>query len=234
MLANAATARRSTGVAARRPSVKISARPSSSRSHGQRRIRRTRARSPRRGRRRAGCRPAPPGGRRTAPRPTRRGTCRARGARRASRASVAACEQQQRRVAAAVLGERDLGPEQIHAGPPELVERPGLRGRQQPARHVERPRPQAGLGGGERPVGSPRGIAGQRDRALQERGRGGEAAARLRPARRALELARDLLVRTGRRGGQVPCATIRIDVAIRRPPPAPGGPPGAPAAPADR
>ena len=46
-----------------------------------------RARPPRRGRRRAGCRPRSPAGRRTAPRPTRRGTCRARAARRASRAS---------------------------------------------------------------------------------------------------------------------------------------------------
>ena len=173
-----------------------------------------RAQSPPRGRRRAGCRPHSPAGRRTALRPTHRDTCCARGARRASRASCAACEQQQRSVAAAVLGERDLGLEQIHAGAPELVERPGLRGRQQPASHIERPRPQAGLGGGERSVGAPRGIAGQRDRALQECGRGGEAAARLRPARRELELARDLLVGPRRRGGQVPRAAIRIDVAV--------------------
>ena len=124
-------------------------------------------------------------------------------------------EQQQRRVAAAVLGERDLGLEQIDAGSPELVERSGLRGRQQPASHVERPRPQAGLGGCERSVGSPRGIAGQRDRTLQERGRGREAAARLRPVRRELQLARDLLVGPGGRGGQVPRTTIRIDVPIR-------------------
>ncbi len=90
-------------------------------------------------------------------------------------------EQQQRGVAAAALREHDLGPEQIDAGSPELVERPGLRGGQEPASNIERSRAEAGLGGRERPVGSPRGVARQRDRTLQERGRGGLAAARLRP-----------------------------------------------------
>ena len=125
-------------------------------------------------------------------------------------------EQQQRSLAAALLGERDLGPEEIHAGPPELVERSGLRGRQQPVRHVERPRPEAGLGGCERPFGAPRGIAGQRDRTLQERGRGGEAAARLRPDGRAFELRSDLLVRSCRRSSQMPRSAVRIDVPIGR------------------
>ena len=91
-------------------------------------------------------------------------------------------EQQQRSVATAVLGEGDLGPEQDHPGPPELVERPGLRDRQQSARHVERSRTQARLGGGECPLGPSLGIVGQRHRPLQERSRGREAAARLRPA----------------------------------------------------
>ena len=123
-------------------------------------------------------------------------------------------EQQQRRLAAAVLGERDLGLEQIQAGPPELVERPGLRGREQLASHVERSRPQAGLGGRERSVGPPRGIARQRDRALQERSGGGQAAARLRPDGRALELQGDLLVGSRRRSGQMPGTAVRVDVPI--------------------
>ena len=99
-------------------------------------------------------------------------------------------EQQQRGVAAAALREHDLGPEQVDAGSPELVERPGLRGGQEPAGNIECARAEAGLGGRERPVGSPRGIARQRDRTLQECGGGGLAAARLRPAGRELQLAR--------------------------------------------
>ena len=73
-------------------------------------------------------------------------------------------EQQQRSVAPAFLGERDLGLEPIQAGSRELVERPRLRGRQQPTSHIERSRPQAGLGGCEGSVGSPGGIARQRYR----------------------------------------------------------------------
>ena len=125
-------------------------------------------------------------------------------------------EQQERSVAAALLGERDLRPEQIHARPPELVERPGLRGRQQPVGHFERPCAQAGLGGCERSVGAPRGISGQCDRTLQERGRGGQAAARLRADRGALELRRDLLVRARRSSGQVPRPAVRIGVPVGR------------------
>ena len=190
-------------------------RPSSSRSHGERRIRRERARSPRRGRRRAGCRRRRPG------RPANSAAAHAsryvsRERRTSSGSSfLAAWSSSSGASPPRFCGERDLGPQQIDAGSPELVERPGLRGRQQPAGRIERARPEAGLGGRERSVGSPRGIARQRDRTLQERGRGGEAAARLRPARRELELARDLLVGPGGRSGQMPRATIRIDVAIR-------------------
>ena len=137
-------------------------------------------------------------------------------------------QQQQRSVAAAVLGERDLGPEQLDARAPELVQRPGLRGRQEPVRHVERPGPEARLRGGERSLGPPRGIAGQRDRALQERGRGGQAAARLRPAGRALELRGDLLVGPGRRGRQMPRTAVRVDVPVGRLRQRRDGRPGAP------
>jgi hypothetical protein len=54
--------------------------------------------------------------------------------------------------------------EPIQAGSREVVERPGLRGRQQPTSHIERPSPQVGLGGCEGSVGSPGGIACQRNR----------------------------------------------------------------------
>jgi hypothetical protein len=45
------------------------------------------------------------------------------------REPVGGLEQQRRSVAAAVGGERDLGPQQLHPRTLELVERPGLRGR---------------------------------------------------------------------------------------------------------
>ena len=120
-------------------------------------------------------------------------------------------QEQQRSVAAMVLGEGDLGPEQDHAGSTELVERSGLRDRQQPASHVERPRPQTCLGGCEGPLGSPRRIARDGDGTLQQCGCGREAAARLRPARRELQLAGDLLVRPGCGGSEMPGPTVRID-----------------------
>ena len=53
-------------------------------------------------------------------------------------------------------------------------------------------------------------------RALQERGRRREAAARLRPAGGALELGGDLLVRAGGRLRAVPRAAVRILPGIRR------------------
>jgi hypothetical protein len=103
----------------------------------------------------------------------------------------------------------------VYAGAPQLVERSPLRDRKDRTRHVERPRPEAGLSGGEGSVGPPRGIARQRDRTLQEGSRGRLAAARPRPARRALELASDLLVGPGGRRRQMPRTTIWIEVPIR-------------------
>ena len=137
-------------------------------------------------------------------------------------------KEQRRGLAAAALGVRGLGAQQVQAGALQLVERPDLGRRQQPARRVERAGLQARLGGGERAVGPPRRVAGQRDGALQERGRRGEAAARLRPPGRALELQGDLLV--GSRGAPRPDATRGGPGRRpgRSPPPAPGGPPGAP------
>jgi hypothetical protein len=70
---------------------------------------------------------------------------------------------------------------------------------------------QAGLGGGERTAHPLRGVLRQRDGALQKSCGGGEAAARLRPAGRALELQRDLLVRSRRGSSQMPRSTVRIN-----------------------
>ena len=123
----------------------------------------------------------PPGEQRRAPRVEVR---LARELRTSSGSSAcAACSSSARRVAAAALGANATSAaQQVHPRALELVERPGLRGGQQPARLLERARLEAGLGGRERAVRPPRRVPGQRDGALQERGGGGEPAARLRPA----------------------------------------------------
>ena len=124
-------------------------------------------------------------------------------------------EQQERGVATPLLDERDLGAQQVQARSPQLVERPGLSRRQQLAGDVERAGPEGCLRCGERSFGSPGGIVAQRDRTLQERGRGRGAAPGLRAAGGALELDRDLLVGSRGRGRQVPSSAIWIDPAVR-------------------
>ena len=79
---------------------------------------------------------------------------------------------------------------------------------------IECPRPEAGLCGRERSFGSERGIGGQRDRALQERGRRRESAACLGPLRRTFQPECGLLVRPNGGGGRVPGAPVRVAVAI--------------------
>ena len=75
-------------------------------------------------------------------------------------------EQQQRSLAAAVLGKRDLGLQPIHAGSTEVVKGSGLCRRHQRERRIERTRFEARLGGGQRAVCPSRGLLGQRDRTL--------------------------------------------------------------------
>ena len=73
-----------------------------------------------------------------------------------------------------------------------------------------------GLRGGQLTPGAVRGIGGQRGGSLEERGCGGETAARLRAVGRALELGGDVLVRCERGLGAVPRAAIGIDLGIGR------------------
>ena len=101
---------------------------------------------------------------------------------------------------------------------------PALRRREQTERVVERAGLELRLRRGQRALRAARGIGCQRGGALEEGGGGGEAAARLRPRRGALELRGDLLVGHGRRLRAVPRAAIRVDLADRLPPPARGGP----------
>ena len=98
----------------------------------------------------------------------------------------------------------------------ELVQRSALGGREQPAGRLERAGAQAGLGGRKGASGAERGVARQRDGALQERRRGRATATVLCPARTEHQLARDGLVGTGGGGSQVPDTTIGIELRVGR------------------
>ena len=125
-------------------------------------------------------------------------------------------QQQRGSVAPKTRGEGDVGTQQVDPGALELVERPGLRRGDQPESRVEFAGLQARLRRGQRAIRPPRRVLRQRDGALQERRRGGEPAARLRPAGRALELQGDLLVRPRRGRGQMPRTTVRVGLPIGR------------------
>ena len=87
----------------------------------------------------------------------------------------------------------------------QRVHRPGLHRDQQPKCRVQRARVALGPGRGEQAL-RPAGRFGcQYRRALQECGRRGQSPTALGPARRALKLPGDLLVRPG--GGLRPGAT---------------------------
>ena len=107
-------------------------------------------------------------------------------------------------------GEGHLTAEQVHPGAVEFVERAGLRRREQVEGVAEAAGLQADLRRGQRAVGLPGRIGGQRDRTIEERRRRGESAAGLRPPGRALELERDLLVGGGGGLGPMPRPAIRI------------------------
>ena len=97
-------------------------------------------------------------------------------------------QQQRRRIAPKTRAEGDLSAQQVDQGALELVERPRLGRGDQPERRVELAGLEARLRRGQGALRPPRRVLRQRDRAPQERRRGGEPAARLRPAGRALEL----------------------------------------------
>ena len=103
-----------------------------------------------------------------------------------------------------------------------------------PQGRVERAGLVLGLRRGQRPLRPARGVGRQRGRALQERGRRGQPAARLSAARRALELGRDVLIGPRRRLRAVPGAAIGIDLADRSRRPARDARPAGPRASAAR
>jgi hypothetical protein len=113
-------------------------------------------------------------------------------------------------------GERDLRAQQFGPRTRERVERRRLGGGEQDEGGVERAGPQHRLGGGQRADPALRGVRGQGRRLLEERRRRGEAAARLRPPGRALQLAGHRLVGAFGRVGAVPRPAIGVQLRVGR------------------
>ena len=72
------------------------------------------------------------------------------------------------------------------------------------------------LGRRQRALARARRLGCQRGGPLEKRRRGGQPAPRLRAAGRPLELGGDILVRAGRRLGQVPRPPVGIDLRVGR------------------
>jgi hypothetical protein len=125
-------------------------------------------------------------------------------------------QQQWRRSGPHARRERDLTSEQLHMRHLQLVWRRGLGQRQKLERALNGAGMQACLGSGKRTPHPLHGIARQNDRAMQERGCRGQAAARLRPAGGLLERHGDRLVGPRCGCGQMPRATVGVDAAVGR------------------
>ena len=125
-------------------------------------------------------------------------------------------EQQRRSVAAAPEREHDLGAQASEPGALEVVQRAPLRVRQKLLRGLRRSGLELRLSRGERAATTTGRIRGQLCRSLEERGRGGDAAASLRAPGRALQFVGDGLVETRSRVRAMPCAPIGIDFGIGR------------------
>ncbi len=97
-------------------------------------------------------------------------------------------KEQQRGVANAAGGERNLPAQQVGPGVLEFGEWPSFRSYQQPQCRIERPGLGRYLRRSEGPLGTAHWIQRQCGRALHERGRRRQPAARLRPVSRALQL----------------------------------------------
>ncbi len=119
-------------------------------------------------------------------------------------------------VGAALRGERDLRAQEMHMRALEIIDAAGLRGGEEGEGVVERPGLVLRLCRRQRPLRTPDRVRRQRRGAIEERGSGGQAAARLRAAGGSLELAGDGLIRAGCRLGEMPGAPVRIDPRVGR------------------
>ena len=123
-------------------------------------------------------------------------------------------EEQSSGVAASLLLQRDLSAQVLQLRSQQGIQRAGLDRDQQSQCRVEcagvalRPRSR------EQPLHAASGLGRQGCCSLEERGRRGQASPRLRSARGARELLRDVLVGIGRGMGAVPGTPVWIDLRI--------------------
>ena len=143
-------------------------------------------------------------------------------------------EEQPSGVAAALLLQRDLSAQVLHLGSLQRVERASLDRDQQTECRVERAGVALRPGSREQALRTASGFGRQHRRALEERGRRGQAPAGLRSAGRALELLGDVLVGPRRGLGPMPGATVGIDLRIGGLRQRAGARPAAPRSDADR
>ncbi len=106
-------------------------------------------------------------------------------------------KKQRRSVPAVARHHGEMAAQELCLGAPKRIELSGLCSCHSCERRVEGASLEACLRGGQRALGMQRLVLGQLDRASQERGGGGHAAASLGSPRRPLEFDRDRLVRTG-------------------------------------
>ena len=119
-------------------------------------------------------------------------------------------QQQRRSIAGKTRREGKLTVHQVHPGTLQLIQRPGLRRGQERECRLERASLETRPRRGQRALCSSRRVDRELDGALQERGRGSDAAAGLRPAGRAFELGGNLLVRPRGGAGAVPGPPVRV------------------------
>ena len=127
---------------------------------------------------------------------------------------LAALEEQPSSVADALLIKRDLPAEVLHLGGPRGVKRASLDRDEQPECRVERAGVALRPGRREHALSTANGFGRQHRRALEERGRRGQASAALRLGRPSAR-ARRRRPRGTRRGlGAVPGMAVGIDIRI--------------------
>jgi hypothetical protein len=99
---------------------------------------------------------------------------------------------------------------------PVIIQRVGLREVEQLRRGPRFACLKHDRSGGQASFCPPRRIWRRSGGAFEERGCGGEAATRLRPACRALQFGGDVLIQFSQRLGLVPCAAIRVSAWVSR------------------
>ena len=113
-----------------------------------------------------------------------------------------------------MLVKGDLSAQVLGLGGAQRVGRASPGRDQQPQRRIESTPVVLGLRRREHPPRPAGRVGGQQRRTLTERGRGGQAAAALRPARAAFQLRGDLLIGPGRGLRPVPGTPVGIQLRV--------------------